>query len=166
MPVCEHFKRSNRGSRATLIVLINRKNNFHQGAVTSQSSFNSPKSYTIPMAQLFQLCHHAISDTRYAWMIKNRDQRELNWHRLLTFCVQTIHHATDQLQLILETEIYKVGINKHTVRWNKSCVVCQKQRRSDLGTGRELIFIIGGKGWDWQSANSLCFLLFLLLLLF
>jgi hypothetical protein len=67
----------------------------------------------------------------------------MNRRRLLTFCIQTIHHATDQLQLILDTEVDEVGINKHTVWRNKSRVVRQKQRGSDLRTARKLTSLCG-----------------------
>ena len=68
-------------------------------------------------------------------MKENTSQR-----RLLTFCIQTIHHATNQFQLILETEVDEVGINEYTVWWNKSRVVRQKQRGCDLGTGAKSTF--------------------------
>ena len=58
--------------------------------------------------------------------------------RLLTFCVQTVHHAADKLELILEAEVDKVRVDEHAVRRHKRGILGQEHgggRRSDTAHG-------------------------------
>lgn len=47
--------------------------------------------------------------------------------RLLTFCVQTVHHAADKLELILEAEVDEIGVDKNSVWRNKGGVVLKEE---------------------------------------
>jgi hypothetical protein len=44
----------------------------------------------------------------------------------LTFRVKTVHHPTYELQLVLQTEVYEIGIDKHAIWWYKGSVMRQK----------------------------------------
>lgn len=84
----------------------------------------------------------------------------------LTFGVQTIHHATDQFQLILKAEIDEIGINENTVWRYKSGVVRQKQRGCDLrATKYELGCVHCNTGFIPMKSHTLDEQLFLSLLL-
>lgn len=41
-----------------------------------------------------------------------------------TFRVETVHHPTDEFQLVLQGEVYEIGIDEDAVRRCESCVVC------------------------------------------
>ena len=45
---------------------------------------------------------------------------------VLTLRIQTIHHAADQLQLVLQAKVDEVGINQHAVRRYESGVVLEE----------------------------------------
>ena len=51
---------------------------------------------------------------------------------MLTFCIETIHHAADELQLILQAEVDEVGVYEDTIWGHKGRVVLQEQRRGNL----------------------------------
>lgn len=44
-----------------------------------------------------------------------------------TLCEQTIHHAADKFELVLEAEVDKVGIDEDAVRRYKGVVMLQEQ---------------------------------------
>ena len=52
----------------------------------------------------------------------------------LTFCVKTIHHTADKLQLVLETKVDEVRIDEHSVWGHEGGVVLKEEGRGDLGT--------------------------------
>jgi len=43
--------------------------------------------------------------------------------KALTFGIQTVHHTTDKLQLILKAKVDEVGVDKNPVWWNKGRVM-------------------------------------------
>lgn len=43
--------------------------------------------------------------------------------KALTFGIQTIHHTTDKLQLILKAKVYEVGVDKDSVWWDEGRVM-------------------------------------------
>jgi hypothetical protein len=43
-----------------------------------------------------------------------------------TFSIKAIHHSAYELQLILKAEVDKIGVDKHTVWWDKCSVMLQK----------------------------------------
>ena len=47
---------------------------------------------------------------------------------LLTFGEEAVHHAADELELVLEGKVDEVGINEDTVWRYKGVVVLQEQR--------------------------------------
>lgn len=49
------------------------------------------------MTQLFKLGHYAICNTRYA------------------FGIEAIHHAADEVELVLKAEVDEVGVDEDTV---------------------------------------------------
>lgn len=50
----------------------------------------------------------------------------------LAFCVKTVHHGADKLQLVLQTEVDEVGINKDAVWGYQGGVVRQEQGGGNL----------------------------------
>ena len=54
---------------------------------------------------------------------------------LLTFGVQAVHHAADELQLVLKAKVYEVGVDEDPVGWNEGGVVLQEERGGDLWPG-------------------------------
>lgn len=44
-----------------------------------------------------------------------------------TFGVEAIHHATNQLKLVLQAEVYEVGVDKNAVGWYKSSVMGEEK---------------------------------------
>ena len=55
---------------------------------------------------------------------------------LLTFSVQAVHHAADELQLVLKAEVDEIRVNQNPVRWYESRVMLQEKRGGNLRTGR------------------------------
>lgn len=47
--------------------------------------------------------------------------------RRLTLCHQAVHHALDELDLVLDAEVDKVGVDKHAVRGAEVCVVREEE---------------------------------------
>ena len=45
-----------------------------------------------------------------------------------TFRIEAIHHATNQLQLVLETKVDKVGVDEDPIRWSECGIVGQEER--------------------------------------
>lgn len=75
-----------------------------------------PQSHLELGAQLLQLGHDTVRDTG--------DR----------FGVETVHHALDQLDFVLDREVDEVGIHQDPVWRSKSRVVVEEHGRSDLGT--------------------------------
>lgn len=70
---------------------------------------------TVLGAQLLQLSHHAVSDTGYA------------------LGEQAVHHGLVYFELVLDTEVDKVGIHEDVVRRAELCVVLKEHRSGHLG---------------------------------
>lgn len=60
-------------------------------------------------AQLLQLCKHALGDHGYA------------------LCVEAVHHPLDDVDLVLDGKVEKVGIDKHPVRWPERKIVLEEK---------------------------------------
>jgi phage gp29-like protein len=54
---------------------------------------------------------------------------------VLTFSQQAIHHGFNQLQLVLDGKVDKIGINQNMVWRTQSSIVFEKEGRSNLRTG-------------------------------
>ena len=53
---------------------------------------------------------------------------------LLTFCIETVHHALHNVQLVLNGEVDEVGVNQNVVGWSQLCVILEEQGRGNLRT--------------------------------
>lgn len=63
------------------------------------------ESHSVSVPQFFQLSHDTVSHAWYA------------------FCVEAIHHPAHKFQLVLKTEINKIGVDEYAVWRNESGVV-------------------------------------------
>ena len=80
------------------------------------------------MSKLFKLGYDAIC---HAWYTYTALRRLNAMPKALTFGIQTIHHTTDKLQLILKAKVYEVGVDKDSVWWDEGRVMGKEKRRSD-----------------------------------
>lgn len=56
------------------------------------------------------------------------------WMEGPTFCVEAVHHASDELNLILQGEVDEVRVNEDAIGWREGLVVREKERGSDWCT--------------------------------
>lgn len=86
--------------------------------------FGNLEGHPVLMPELFKLGHDAIGDAGGA------------------LGIQTVHHALDQVNLVSDGEVDKVGIDQNAVRWSQLRVVLEEQGgRGFITAGR------GRSGW-------------------
>lgn len=77
--------------------------------------FSNLQSQSEFRAERFEFRHHAVCDTRDA------------------FCIETVHHALDQVQFILDAKVDEICIDQDAVRWMQGLIELEKERTGDLG---------------------------------
>ena len=91
---------------------------------------DAPQSYAISVTQLLQFGHDTVRDTRYTLTaIALSLCFEADQGKRLTFSKQTIHHAANELQLVLQTEIDEVRVDEYAVRRNEGVIMLQEHGR-------------------------------------
>lgn len=101
--------------------------------------FRQSQRQSVFLAQLFQLRHDAISDTRNALR------------------QQTIHHRLVNLQLVLDREVDKVGIYENMVRRSQLSVVLEEHCCRSLV---DMVLCLALVLFNLAAFLRLCFLVF------
>jgi len=104
--------------------------------------------YSILLTQFFQLCHHAVGDTRRA------------------LGIEAVHHSFDQINLVPDGKVDEVCVNQDSVRWAQLRIVTKKQCgrglisataiKQDEGISFSpfLSFVHKGNGVNWGEMKT------------
>ena len=69
------------------------------------------KRDAVLLPELLELCHDAVGDVRDA------------------LCIEAVHHAAHQIDLVLDAEVDEVGVHQNAVRRAQRGVVLEEKRR-------------------------------------
>ena len=81
---------------------------------------NSLQGHSKFRPQLLKFCHHAVGDVGR------------------TLCIDTVHHALDDVQLVLDGKVDEVRVDEHVIGRTELRVVLEVERGGWLGTVKEI----------------------------
>ena len=72
---------------------------------------------------------------------------------------EAVHHPCDKFNLVLKTEVDKVGINEDSIWRNEGIIVLQEERGSDLGSVNGAMRMYSSREGDstYTRRSAFCF---------